>query len=596
MLELLTTLLTGTVVALLATVVRTDYACGADGPVRSLAATDLRCEYAADPLGIDVTRPRLFWKLHSGERGQRQTAYRILVASNEQRLARDEGDLWDSGRVGSEETTQIRYGGRRLNSSQQVFWKVCVWDRVGRLAAWSEAASWTMGLLGADDWQARWITAAENDATGNDATGSPTLRIRREFAAKPGLRRALVHVSGLGQYELSINGDKVGDDVLAPGWTKYDRTCLYDTRDVTQLVHEGDNAIGLTLAGGMYRVVGGRYTKFTGSFGPLQAILQVRLEYADGTVETIGSDGEWRTNPGPISFSCVYGGEDYDARLDQPGWDQPGFDDRGWTPATETEGPEGELKGFSAAAPPIRLFDVLKPIDRNDISDHVTVYDLGQNTALVPRIVVRGPAGSVVRITPAELAKHDGTADRDSSQRGDSTAYWQYTLAGRGHEEWLPTFTYQGCRYLQVETFPAKEGDNSEPPVIESIEGVVIHSESAPVGQFECSNELFNRTRTLVRWAQRSNMMSVLTDCPHREKLGWLEQYHLNGPSLRYEFDLAQLYTKGVSDMADSQLENGLVPDIAPEYTVFQEGFRYSPEWGSALVIVPWAVRRWRRR
>jgi hypothetical protein len=544
--------------------------------------TDLGCEYVSNPLGVDVAAPRLFWKLESSERDQRQTAYQSLVAAAAETLALDNGDLWNSDKVVSDETTQIPYQGRPLKSSQQVFWKVRVWDKDGKVSAWSQPASWTMGLLSEADWQARWIAARAD---------SETLLLRREFTVKPGLKRAIAHISGLGYYELSLNGHKAGEDLLSPGWTKYDKTCLYDTRDLTPLMSEGHNAVGLLLGNGMYNVKGGRYIKFKGSFGPLKAIVQLRLEYADGTTEIIGSDEQWGTHPGPITFSCVYGGEDYDARLEQGGWDQPRFDDSKWQPAQVVNGPGGKLRGLSAAAPPIRTFDVLKPVSVKPLTKGVTVYDLGQNAALVPRIVVRGTAGAVVRIIPAELIKKDGSVDRWSSAPDGAPVYWQYTLAGGGRETWFPKFFYHGARYLQVEcTAPAEGG---ELPLVEALAGVVVHSASAPVGEFECSSELFNRIHSLVRWAQRSNMMSVLTDCPHRERLGWLEEYHLNGPSLRYEFNLAQLFTKGMSDMADSQLANGLVPDIAPEYTVFEGGFRDSPEWGSAFVIVPWQQYEW---
>ena len=417
--------------------------------------------------------------------------------------------------------------------------------------------------------------------------------VRREFAVKPGLHRALIHVCGLGQYELSLNGKKVGDDLLSPGWTKYDRTCLYDTRDIMPLLRQGRNAAGLLLGDGMYNVHGGRYTKFQGSFGPLRAIAQLRLEYTDGSVEIIGTDENWRAASGPITFSSIFGGEDFDTRLVQRGWDQSGFNDANWQPAQTVNGPGGELRGLSCAAPPIRAFEVLKPAAVRQLTNSATVYDLGQNVALMVRLAVRGPAGSKVRIIPAELLKADGSVDRGSS--GGSQAWWQYTLAGEGRENYFPKFFYHGCRYLQVQCLPATEGGAL--PVVNKIEGVVVHSASEPVGEFECSNPLFNRIRKLVRWAQRSNLMSVLTDCPHRERLGWLEQDHLNGPSLRYEFDLAQFFTKTMNDMADSQLTNGLVPTTAPEYTIFRDKgdtnhlrgiFGDSPEWGSAFLLVPW--------
>lgn len=705
-----------------------------------LAVTDLRCEYTRDPLGVDSPAPRLFWKLESQTRGERQTAYQVLAASSTERLVENKADLWDSGKVKADESIQIPYVGKPLQSSQQVFWKVRAWDKDGKASAWSSPASWTMGLLSEADWQANWIGAIASNAPGRqwlgyhaatatteddpkwvqvdlgeafrigtirlvpmdhagkrgfgfpwrfkvevsndpefkaatmiadhtvadfpnpgvepvsfeakdtsarfirvtatklwkrdtaycfalcqlealaggrnvakgarvtarDTTeaygwgrpgltdgrcgepmpkpGPQTLLLRREFLVKPGLRRALANVCGLGCYELTLNGRKLGDALFPPGWSKYDKTCLYDTYDITSLLKPGPNAAGLLLGNGMYNVMGGRYTKFKGSFGPLKAIAQLRLEYADGATDFVVTDANWRIAPGPITFSCVYGGEDYDARLEPAGWNQAGFDDSNWQEALTVSGPGGRLKGLSCSAPPIRAFDVLKPVHTNELRPGVTVYDLGQNAALTPRLKVRGPAGAVVRMIPAELVGTNGAVDRSSCGHG-RPAYWQYTLAGGGDETWFPKFYYHGCRYLQVER---EAPTNRELPEVELLEGVVVHSASEPAGEFECSNELFNRIRRLVRWAQRSNMMSVMTDCPHREKLGWLEEDHLNGPSLRYEFDLAQLFTKAMNDMADSQLDNGLVPDIAPEYVQFSGGFRDSPEWGSAFVLVPW--------
>lgn len=702
--------------------------------VLDCTVTGLRCEYAESPLGVDVPNPRLFWRLESQARGQRQTAYQILAASTAELLAQDKADLWNSCKVKSDETTHVPYGGKTLASSQQVFWKVRVWDNNRKVSSWSPTASWTMGLLSEADWRADWIGAtatntparrligyhsatarAEDevrwvqvdlrkpfplssirlqpmqhagkkgfgfplrfkveasqdaefkqailiadkteadfpnpgrktvsfDAKGavaryvrvtanklwrrdevycfalcqlevladgqNVAVGAAvtakdtvenygwgkagltdglcgqkvehldpqTLLMRRGFVVKPGLRRAVASVCGLGCYELSINGRKTGDSLFPPGWTKYDKTCLYDSYDVTPLLRPGENAVGLLLGNGMYNVVGGRYTKFTGSFGPLKAIVQLRLEYADGSTELVGSDTNWRIAPGPITFSCVFGGEDYDARLEPANWNEPHFDDSKWAAARAVQGTGGRLRGLSCAAPPIKTFDVLKPVSIKELKPGTTIFDLGQNAALMPRLQVRGAAGSVVKIIPAELLADDGSV-------AGRAAFWQYTLAGGASETWFPKFFYYGCRYLQVERHAPT---NCELPVVESLEGVVVHSSSTPVGEFECSNPLFNRIRALVRWAQRSNMMSVMTDCPHREKLGWLEEDHLNGPSLRYEFDLAQLFTKVVNDMADSQRANGLVPDIAPEYVQFSGGFVDSPEWGSAFLLVPW--------
>lgn len=550
-------------------------------PLAALQATEvtnLRCEYRENPLGIDVEKPRLSWvidDLKSASRGESQTAYQILVASSEALLKKDQGDLWDSAKVVSEQSVLVEYIGKTLESWHQCHWKVRAWDRDGKASGWSQPASWTMGLLKPEDWQAKWIGAATKE--------HESLLLRRDFAVKSGLRRAVVAVCGLGHYELTINGRKVTEDVLTPGWTKYNKTCLYDMYDVTRSLQPGNNALGLFLGNGMYNVKGGRCKKWEGSFGPLKAIAQLRLEFADGTSETVATDGQWRVHAGPVTFSHVYGGEDYDARLDQRGWDQSGFPDATWTAALEMNGPGGALKGLSCAAPPVRCFDTLKPVKTTAIRPGVTLYDLGQNAAQMPRITVSGPRGAAVKLSPAEIVRPDNSIDQTSVGGNISCSYW---LDGSGKETWSPRFFYCGYRYLQVECIGASQGDAL--PVVESLEGRVVHTSSTPIGEFSTSNELINRIYKMIRWAQRSNMVSVMTDCPHREKLGWLEQTHLNGPALRYNYDLNVFFNKLMNDIADSQLDNGMVPDIAPEYPVFSDGFRDSPEWGSAYPQVAW--------
>jgi len=565
------------------------FLCAATAAFAGTVVADLRCDYAVNPLGVDSANPRLFWKLESNARGQRQSAYQILGASSAKNLAHDKGDLWDSGKVSSDETIQIPYAGAALKSSQQVFWKVRMWDENGKVSKWSEAATWTMGVLQDSGWQAKWIGAAD--------TNIPSLLLRHKFTVKPGLKRALVNVCGLGQYEFTLNGKKVGDDFLSSGWTKYDKTCLYDTLDITDLIRKGNDAVGIELGNGMYNIPATRFRPpgwQPYSFGPQKIIAQIRLEYADGSVETIGTDENWRVSPSPITSCSIYSGEDFDARLVQPGWNKINFNDSKWSSAIVVNGPGGELRGLSYAAPPIREFEIHKPVLSRTITNGDVIFDLGQNAAHIPRICVTGPAGSKVRLIPSELG--DGLASAGSLGEPRRSAIWcDYTKATDGVETWLPKFFYIGCRYFEVKSFPAK--GETKLPAVKSIEGIVVQSSSQPVGDFESSNTLFNRIRKLVLWAQRSNMMSVMTDCPQREKRGWLEEDHLNGPALRYEFNLAQLFTKMLNDSADSQLANGLVPTTAPEYAIFRDKgqtgdsrgrFGDSPEWGSAFILVPW--------
>ena len=431
-------------------------------------------------------------------------------------------------------------------------------------------------------------------------------RVRREFTVQPGLQRATVQVSGLGEYELSVNGNKIGNDLLSPGWTYYgptpwqvgtNETVLYNTHDVTgQLLAGTNNAIGLILGNSFYNITAGygRYVKFTQSFGPLRAIVQLRLDYTNGTSQIIGSDASWLTGPGAISFENVYAGEDYDARLEPAGWNQPGYKNPEWTAAVLTNSPGGTLKGLSCSAPPIGKLDVLAPVKTNFISTATNVYDLGQNATLMPQLQVSGPAGSYVQIIPSELLGANGLVDRTTCTQ-DSTpplpAWWQYTLKGGGTENWSPQFFVHGCRYLQVQLYAAPTGGSL--PTVQLLQGVAVHSTSTPIGNFSCSNPLFNQIYSLVRWAEMNNMMSLMTDCPHRERLGWLEEDHLNGPSLRYNFDFAPLFTKIENDIFDSQwTNNGFVPNIAPEYFQTSDSltdpYHNSPEWGSTFIQGAW--------
>ncbi|HYO23519.1 MAG TPA: family 78 glycoside hydrolase catalytic domain, partial [Lacipirellulaceae bacterium] len=543
-----------------------------------LIPADLRCEHAVDPLGVDVPRPRLSWVVQSDRRNQRQSAYRILAASTEAALARDEGNLWDSGRVESADTLHIPYAGAPLRTSQQVFWKVRSWDADGVEGPWSEPAVWTMGVAEPASWQAKWIRAPWD---------AESLLARRQFDVRPDVTRVVAHVSGLGQFELWLNGRKVGENLVSPGWTKYDKSVLYETHDLTALVRRGANAVGVLVGDGMYHSERSeRYSKFTGSYGPQRTIVQIELEYGDGSREQVATDGSWQVRRGPLTFTDVYGGEDFDARLAPAGWADVGAAAEGWEAAVEMDSPEGVLRGFAASAPPLRAIETITPRDARALSPSRDVIDLGQNASFMPRIRVAGPAGSTIRLTHAEVTHPDGTINRASCGGAKSLAYWQYTKATDDEETWFPQFFYAGCRYLQVDRLAATPG--APLPRLEGVEGVVVHSSAAPVGEFECSDPLINRIRTLVRWAQRSNMASVLTDCPHREKLGWVEQYHLNGPAIRYEFDVTRILVKGMYDMHDSQTAEGLVPNIAPELTEFGGGFRASTEWGAAFILVPW--------
>ena len=548
-----------------------------------LTPYDLETEARRNPVGVDVAQPRLGWKLRSAERGERQAAYQIQVSTSRDKLSPGRAELWDSGRTKSEETAWIGYGGGALRSFRRCWWRVRVWDAAGSVSEWSEPAQWTMGVLDPKDWRGAWIAYPET------RMGSGPLPIfRKEISVERPVRRALVFVAGLGQHELRINGTKAGDAVLAPAWTNYRSTVLYEAFDVTSLLRPGGNAIGVLLGNGFYNVAGGRYAKYTGSFGQPRLALHLHLEFEDGGRRDLGSDGSWRVRDGPLTFSCIYGGEDFDARLEPEGWDRPGFDDSQWRRPALVEAPGGVLRAQSS--PPIRVQQRFAPAGVTQPKPGVFVYDLGQNFAGWPAIAVSGPAGAPVRLTPGELLDASGLVSQGSS---GGPAFFTYTLRGSGRESWSPRFSYYGFRYVQVEGAAPESAPRQGAAVLHDLHGEFLHLDARRAGRFRCSNELFNRIHRLIDAAVRSNLQHVLTDCPHREKLGWLEQTYLMGPALLYNWDLRAWLPKVVRDIREAQTSDGLLPDIAPEYVAFDGGFRDSPEWGSAGVMLPWLEWQW---
>lgn len=567
-----------------------------------LTLNHLQVEYRQNPLGVDAEKPQLSWQLVSKQRGVMQSAYRILVADEPILLQKNTGNIWDSKKVSSDASIQISYAGKKLEPNKTYYWKVMIWDEKGTASAWSAPASWQMGLLAGADWKgAEWI-GYENmpdslrifpfaHGEGDKKLGKredvlPLLR--KEFAVKKGVKKATLFVSGLGQFELSLNGKKVGDHFLDPGWTLYDKHALYVTFDITGQIKPGQNAVGVMLGNGFYYIPGERYRKITGAFGYPKMICRLALEFTDGSTEDIVSDTSWKATPGPVTFSSIYGGEDYDATKEQTGWDTPGFNDKKWRAAVTVKGPE-KLQAQSAF--PLKIFDRFEAKKITEPKPGVWLYDLGQNASGIPRITVRGKKGAKVVLRPAELITASGLADQSAV---GEPVFFNYTLKGAGMESWQPQFMYYGFRYVQVEgAVPEGKPNPKGLPVITDLQGLHTRNAAPTIGKFTCSNELFNKTFHLIDWAIRSNTASVLTDCPHREKLGWLEEAHLVGASIRYNYDIASLCRKVVRDMMNAQTADGLIPDIAPEYVQFDGGFRDSPEWGSNSIIMSWYLYEW---
>lgn len=547
-----------------------------------LGVRELQCNYRDNPMGINNELPLLSWQIISNQRNVNQSAYEIMVSDDSAVLRTNKGNIWESGKILSKQSLLVKYKGLELLPEKKYYWKVRIWDDKDNRSDWSDMATWQTGLFSKEDWgEAVWIGR-------KDSTHESLPILRKEFNVKKTIKQATVYVSGLGHFELSLNGKKVGDHFLDPGWTDYNNHALYVTFDLTNELTIGKNAMGVMLGNGFYHIPPKRYTKFIDSFGYPKMICRLFIEYDDGTSESIVSDNTWKTSAGPITFSSIYGGEDYDARKEQIGWDNPEFQDASWLSASEVKGPP-ELN--PQIQEPLKVLDSFQPVKITAPQKDIWIYDMGQNASGIPKIRVSGKRGDSIKITPGELLDDNGLVTQQAS---GGPMYFIYTLKGVGEEVWQPKFTYYGFRYLQVEgALPSKTENPHNIPMVTDIFSLHTRNSAQSSGEFMCSNDLLNKTYRLINWAIKSNMASVSTDCPHREKLGWLEQSHLMGSSVRYNYQIANFLKKIILDMKYSQLDNGLIPDIAPEYVEFEGGFRDSPEWGSSGIILPWYLYQW---
>jgi alpha-L-rhamnosidase len=568
---------------------------------QKLSVRNLRCESTENPFGVEFTNPRLSWELESPERNVLQTAYRVLVSDDLLLLTKGIGNIWDSKKISSSASIQVIYGGKALQSVKKYFWKLMVWDNKGKASGWSDVAVWQMGLLNRSDWNnAQWIgfdevadslrIAPHVHLNGKRSWGPRrnTLPLmRKDFSVNKIVKAATTFICGLGQFELHLNGKKIGDHFLDPGWTNYNRHAQYVTFDITSELKNGDNTFGVMLGNGFYYIPGQRYRKMTGAYGHPKMIMRTVIEYEDGSVDNVISDKSWQTFASPVIFSSIFGGEDYDANLEQEDWDRPGFlrDGTNWLNVIITSGPE---KLESQLQPPLKIMEKFSVKMKTEVKPNIWTYDFGQNFSGIPAITVNGGNGDTIKIFCGELMNADGTVNQKAT---GSPSYFTYILKGYKDESWQPRFTYTGFRYMEVHCI-AK--DVLKPvPVVKSIEGLHIRNATNKIGSFTSSVELFNKTYTLIDWAIKSNTVSVFTDCPHREKLGWLEQTHLMGSSIQYNYDVASLNRKVIRDMMNAQYANGKIPEIAPEFTVFTRPFDESPEWGSASIILPWYNYQW---
>jgi alpha-L-rhamnosidase len=694
---------------------------------------NLLCEYQTNPMGIDTLEPRFSWQMTDTRRGARQTAYQILISDDLESLSEDRGRLWDTHQAKSEDSVNITCPSFQPEAGRIYYWKVRIWDQEGKPSAYSEPASWEMGLLRPPDWKAEWIAvdqgqgekfqpewgdwiwaeghlneensrilfiqdfevdkgqkikaapilAAADDeydlylngtqlgrgtswksvasydalpllqeggnvlaiearnhseecgllfgmllvpevgeritiksdvtwkvsdqtvegwntpsfkpdgwkqavvvAPYNNSTWGemkagyvprPPRLARKDFNLGAPIQKARAYVSALGTYDLFLNGERVGNQRLAPEWTDYATRVQYQTYDVTPLLKEGANTVGMMVGNAWWGSILMGKSDSNYESGPFRALCQIEVQYADGRRETIASDASWKSHASPILSDSLYHGETYDSRLELPGWNTPGCSDSDWDPVAVLPPPKARL--ISQQCEPIQATEELKPVSVSEPSPGSFVFDMGQNMAGVARLMVNGPAGTTVRLRFAEVLKDDGNIYTDNYRGARCTD--SYTLKGGGVEIWEPRFTYRGFRYVEVTGYPGR-------PDKEAITGVVFHTAVRRIGEFECSNALINQIQKNITWGIRGNLHSIPTDCPQRdERLGWAGDAQAISWTANRNFDMARFFSKWITDLADSQNpEEGWVTDVAPSLGWGPA----SPAWGDALVIVPWAV------
>jgi len=536
----------------------------------------LTCEYKSNPLGIDVPQPRLSWQMQNGRRGACQSAYQIFVASSETGLNDKSDLLWDSGKIESNQSIHVLYRGGLLRSGQRVHWKVRIWDDTGQ-ATDSPPAWWEMGLLKPDDWKAQWIGAA---FSGGPRTTSPAPYLRKEFTLQKQVTSARLYATAIGLYECYLNGSRVGDAVLTPGWTDYCKHIQYQAYDVTGLLQSGANTLGTILGDGW----GVGHIAWVGRQRYVdrpQFLAQLVLVYEDGSKEMIATDNTWKVTTGAILESDLLMGESYDAQRELAGWNKPGYNDALWQPVEIPADPGADL--VATNGPVVKRQEELRPADIRLIPDFVNprwIFDMGQNLVGWVRLRVRGEKGKTISIR-AEALNTDGTLYTINLRSARNTDH--YTLKGEGEEIWEPRFTFHGFRYVELLGFPGE-------PTDDTVTGIVIHSEIPSTGTFECSDPMLNQLQHNIVWGQKGNFVDVPTDCPQRdERLGWTGDAQVFIRTAAFNRNVAGFFTRWARDLEDAQSSDGAYPAVAPNpgsWSISDGG----PAWADAGVICPLTI------
>jgi alpha-L-rhamnosidase len=538
---------------------------------------NLRCEQLANPLGIDATQPRLSWQLESNQKNVVQLSYQIIVSSSEQKLKSNEGDVWNSGVIDNSKSILINYGGKPLQSAKKYFWKVKVTANKGEVVA-NETAFFSTGLLDESDWKAKWIGYDKASAWDSITTFSrlSARYLRKQFQNSADIKRATVYIAGLGMYELYINGKKIGDQVLAPNPTDYRKSYFYNTHDVTAAMKKGNNAIATVLGNGRFFTMRQNYKTYKiNTFGYPKLLLQLEIEYADGSKKMIVSDQSWKLNvDGPIRSNNEYDGEEYDATREFPGWSNAGFNDGKWMKPELVEVPEGKI--VAQFSEPMKVMQTIRPVSIKKIDADKYILDMGQNFAGWLKLQnINGKKGDRIKLRFAESLKANG--ELFTANLRDAKVTDVYTLKGARTEAWEPSFVYHGFRYVEVKGFPGT-------PTADNFEGKLVYDALETTGSFQTSSQTINAVYKNAWWGIASNYKGMPIDCPQRnERQPWLGDRVVGQQGESYLFDNAKLYAKWIDDIEQSQKPEGAIPDVAPAFWNY-----YSDDvtWPAAFITI----------
>lgn len=537
-----------------------------------LSVKNLLCENRTNPLGLDVSAPRFSWQLASDKRNILQTAYEIRVGTDPSVLAQGKGILWSSGLIQSDLSVYVPYQGSGLSSGKKYYWQVRVSDNMGQTSPWSEVAHWQMGILSAAEWKAQWIQA---DFKGDTVNGvSPILR--KTFSTKKKIQLATAFITAHGMYEAQINGQRMSDAYLTPGWTSYNKRLQYQAFDVTSLLKNGNNAIGVTLGSGWYRTP----LAWSGNrnlYGKELALLfQLEILYSDGSKETIISDGSWKYSTGAIRFSELYDGETYDAREEKTGWTTPQYDDKNWAGVLIKDHSKDVLIGTYNEL--IKKHETFKPVKIFKTPKGEQVIDFGQNLVGWVQLKIKGNAGDKITLSHAEVLDKTGNFYTENMRAAKTQN--TFILRGGSEEVLEPHFTFQGFRYIRIEGF---KGDIQA----DNFTAIALYSDMKPMGQFSCSHPLLNQLQHNIEWGQRGNFLDVPTDCPQRdERLGWTGDAQAFSRTATFNMQVHNFFAKWLKDVAADQLPNGSVPFVIPN--VLGKGAAGSTGWADVATIIPW--------